>query len=114
MLQRPKSKISLQKARQDEFAKLELEEVKLRRLEVQSRRRKELFQVVDDYIGFAVSKTFGLTALIIGSLETFAPDFLPIVLNNPQTLMGIGLALLIGKKALNPIAKFVDSFREGD
>ncbi|MEM8638981.1 MAG: DUF2934 domain-containing protein, partial [Cyanobacteria bacterium P01_G01_bin.54] len=52
--------------------------------------REELQKAIDSWMGFVVTKSSGLTALLIGGLELLAPNLLPILLTtiNPLTLVG--------------------------
>lgn len=74
-------------------------------------RRKDKLQAINDYIGFATAKSFGLIALIVGVFETVDPSILPINMDHPERAIAIGLALLTGNRIISLIAKVVNSIK---
>lgn len=59
----------------------------------------------NDYIGFAVSKLAGTSALVVGALESLDPNFLSVILPRPGLFVGAGMALLTGKNIVSLIAR---------
>ena len=73
--------------------------------------RKERLQAIEDYIGFATSKVTGFGLLGVGAIETLDPSLLPLVIQQPTVVFGIGLGLLVGKKAVDIAAKVLEATR---
>ena len=80
-------------------------------IKVRSIERAGTLAAWNDYIGFAVSKLAGITALVVGGLETLDPSFLSVVLPRPGLMVGVGLALLTGKNIVSLIARLERSHR---
>lgn len=99
-------KSSLSKARKGGIVltKSDVESVKYQE-QIRSLERHGRLVAWNDYIGFVVSKLLGLSGLVIGGLEILDPNLLPINLENPKIVAGIGLALLTGKSIVSLIAK---------
>jgi len=83
-------------------------EVKLEDIEVAIKinqlKRQEKMQAIDEWIGFCATKVVGTGALLIGGLEFIVPNFLVVTIAAPLTpisLVGFGLSLLAGKKAIS-------------
>jgi hypothetical protein len=75
------------------------------RAQVRSIERKAQLAALNDYIGFAVSRLAGITALAVGGLESIDPNFLQIVVPRPGLFVGVGLAMLTGKSVVSLIAR---------
>jgi hypothetical protein len=73
--------------------------------------RKENLAALSDYIGFATTKLFGFAALITGAIEIVNPNFHPITLLPPESVLAFGLALLTGPKVINIFAKIVNALK---
>lgn len=73
---------------------------------VRSIERASKLAAWNDYIGFAVSKVVGVGALVTGTLEYIAPNFLNVVVPRPGLVVGAGLALLTGRNIVSLIARF--------
>lgn len=58
--------------------------------------------------GWGTSKMLGLFGLGGGGLEWLDPSLLPLSLSDPQAVFGVGLALMVGKKALDLIPRAPD------
>lgn len=89
-----------------------IEQAKLKRIE-----RGEKIKAVDDWIGFITLKTVGIGGLIVGGLEIIAPAFLTVTLTpplTPFTLVGVGLALITGKKSIALIKIVLNSLSTDD
>jgi hypothetical protein len=67
--------------------------------------RKERIRALEDWTGFVASKALGLTLAAVGGSELLDPNLLPVVLPNPAAVAGAGIALLVGKKAIDLAAK---------
>jgi hypothetical protein len=74
-------------------------------------KRKENLAALNDYIGFTVTKLSGFTSLIIGGLEIANPNFHPISLIPPESVVALGLALLTGTKVINILAKIANALK---
>jgi len=83
------------------------EKIKGEELVRQSRIKK-----YEEWIGFGASKITGLSFLATGTLETYLPEFLPIVIENSPEVAGVGLALLMGKNAIDFIGNLFDGLRK--
>ena len=70
-------------------------------------KRNARLNAIDDYIGFAVVKLTGLGTTVCGILELFNPELLMIEME-PGILLGVGVSVLAGRKAVN----FVSAFKE--
>jgi len=69
-------------------------------------KRKERLQSILDYIGFIARLLFGLTSLIVGSFEYFAPTILPMSPSKPEIYIALGLAFLsVGERVIAKIEK---------
>lgn len=66
-------------------------------------KRNARLNAIDDYIGFAVVKLSGLGSTLCGVLELLNPDLL-LIETEPGTLLGVGVSLLAGRKAVNFVA----------
>jgi hypothetical protein len=73
--------------------------------------RKERLTALGDYIGFAAAKLTGIMAVVIGGLASLDPAMLPIPAHNPERLLGIGTALLVGPKTVNLLAKVLNALK---
>ena len=78
----------------------------------QSIKRKEKLAALNDYVGFAATKLSGFAALITGIVEMSNPDFNPITLIPPESVVAFGLAMLTGTKVINLIAKVANSLKQ--
>ncbi len=78
---------------------------------IRSIERRGTLAAWNDFIGFGVSKIFGLSGLIIGGIGYVVPSFSPIVVNKPAWVAGAGLALLTGKNVLALISKLERSMK---
>lgn len=85
--------------RQAEIRQVETE-ITIRKL-----KRRAALEKVDDYITFAASKVAGLSLSLIGAVGIVLPDSTPLVIHDPAALLGIGVAMLVGKKAAQFIVK---------
>ena len=97
---------------EQEQALLRTEETKLEIAQIRSRRRKLQLQAIDDYLGFTCSKAVGFGAAALGGLETLLPNFLNLTIDHPEALLGVGLAVLVGKKAVDLASKVLDALRD--
>ena len=88
------------------------EKNRLKDLEVRRNIRKEKLRQIDDYIGFITAKSLGLGCTIAGGLEVLDPQFLTITLSQPGQIFAIGVALLVGKKFLEPFAQYAKFIKE--
>ena len=82
------------------------EKIKIKNIE-----REAIIKAIDDWIGFVTLKSIGVGSLILGGIEIISPSFFPIVLIppfTPFTLVGIGLALLTGKKSIAIVKIILD------
>jgi hypothetical protein len=79
---------------------------------ISSIKRKEKLAALNDYIGFAVTKFSGFVALIVGALEIVNPNFHPITLIPPESVIAFGLALLTGPKVINLLSKVANALKE--
>jgi hypothetical protein len=78
----------------------------------QSIKRKEKLAALNDYVGFVVTKLSGFAALITGILEMSNPDFNPITLMPPESVVAFGLAMLTGTRVINLLAKVANSLKQ--
>lgn len=67
--------------------------------------RKEKLSAWNDYIGFAVTKLVGFGCLGVGLVEMLRPELLSLSLTYPGPVAGAGIALLVGPKTVNMLAK---------
>jgi hypothetical protein len=74
-------------------------------VKVRSIERAASLAAWNDYIGFAVSRLAGVTALVVGGLESLDPNLLTVVLPRPGLMVGVGLALLTGKNIVSLMAR---------
>lgn len=84
-------------------SKEELDAVK-RDLEIKELQRKAKIASWTEYLSFAVSKTSGLGAAVLGGLDILNPSLIPHI-PHPEAFLGSGLALLAGKSVLNLLSK---------
>ena len=73
--------------------------------QIRAIERKGNIKAANDWIGFGVSKATGLGSVVVGGLEWVDPNILPIALERPEIVVGVGLALLAGKGIIDLIAK---------
>ena len=81
-------------------------------IEARRLRRQERLDIIEDYLGFITSKTSGAALLTSGVLELLSPDVIQAVLPEPGGLVGIGFALLAGRKAADFLSKVAEVFKK--
>jgi hypothetical protein len=75
-------------------------------------KRKERMQAILDYIGLIVRIVFGLTSLIVGTLEFFDPTLLPINYSKPEIYIAIGLSFLsVSERVISKIEKVAKALK---
>jgi hypothetical protein len=81
--------------------------------QIKALKREERLKAWNDYIGFIFTKLSGLVCLSGGVLEIMEPSLIPTTLHNlnPSMLIGAGLALLVGSKAVNVLSKVLDALK---
>jgi hypothetical protein len=79
--------------------------------EIKAIERKAKLEAYGDYIGFTVTKLFGIIALITGVIKLVVPSLLTIDLPHPESALGVGFALLAGNKVVRLIAKALNSIK---
>jgi hypothetical protein len=79
--------------------------------QIRAVERKERLEAWNDYLGFAVAKLSGFACLAVGVLEVIRPDLLAITLPYPGAVAGAGLALLVGPKTVNILAKILSALK---
>jgi hypothetical protein len=70
--------------------------------------RQAKMSAVAEWTGFAVSKLAGVGALTTGVLELASSNFHPITFLAPESVLTVGLALLVGKQVITVIATLFD------
>lgn len=83
-----------------EISRKDVEAAK-RKVEIETIKRRAKITAWNDYIEFVTAKLIGLGGVVVGGLEYLSPNTLPIELNRPVLVMGVGLALLVGKGILS-------------
>jgi hypothetical protein len=74
-------------------------------------RRKENLAALSDYVGFVVTKLTGFAALLAGAIEMVNPNFHPVTLLKPESVVAFGLALLTGPKIISILAKVANALK---
>ncbi len=82
--------------------------------ELKGKVRAQALRKWEDYLGFAASKITGVGALISGGLEFVDPNILPIIMAEPTTAIGVGLGLLVGRKAVDVASRALDAIKAGN
>lgn len=75
------------------------------KITIQKIKRRGQLEIFEDYFTFVSSKVAGLGLSAVGILETLSPDIITAVIPEPAGVLGIGAAILVGKKAAQLIAK---------
>jgi len=89
----------------------EIQNVK-RIAQIRAIERKERLAAWNDYIGFTITKLVGFICLIVGTLVLVCPDLIRITLpTKPGAVAGAGLALLMGPKTVNVLAKILNAVK---
>jgi hypothetical protein len=68
-------------------------------IEISKLRRRAELDRINDYITFAALKLAGLSLSFIGAIGIFLPNSTSLVIHDPAGLLGVGIAILAGKKA---------------
>ena len=79
-------------------------------LEAKRLRRQAFLEAAEEYTSFATTKTAGVGLVTAGSLELLSPEVIHAVLPDPAGMLGVGFALLAGRKAAKLLAKVINSF----
>lgn len=79
-------------------------------LETRKLRRQAFLEAAEEYSSFAVTKAAGLGLATAGTLELLSPEVIQAVLPEPTGLLGVGFALLAGRKAAKLLVKIFSSF----
>ena len=85
----------------------ELAEVKEESAKGKLEKVKEQIEIWDRYIGFVTLKIASCVAIVIGGLEFLYPNVLSAVIENPERLIGAGLALLGGGRVIEALIPFL-------
>lgn len=88
-------------------------EAKRRELEIHEKIWALRKSILDEKIAFWSSKGVGILLSLSGGAEVLDPNLLPIDFSNPSTVLGGGLALLIGKRVVDELGKVFDALRKG-
>jgi hypothetical protein len=88
----------------------ELQKAKEREQILRIERRGRI-EAWNEYVGFAVSKVAGATALVVGSIQYAQPTLLALHVTSPGPLAGVGLALLIGPRMVNVLGKIFNALK---
>jgi hypothetical protein len=82
-----------------------------RAAQIRAIERKDRLAAWNDYLGFTVTKIAGFSCLVVGTLELIQPSLLAIGLTKPGAVAGAGLALLVGPKTVNVLAKVLNAIK---
>lgn len=89
----------------------ELETTK-KQLEIRRLHRYEKLEIIEDYLGFATAKMAGASLMLAGVVEVLSPEIIQAVLPEPAGLVGVGFALLAGRKAVRLLEKVVEVLKK--
>jgi len=87
---------------QEESPKARLQRTKFE-LEADELKRKSALNARDESVGWWTTKLAGLGFTTVGALEWLSPEVISVVVADPLTFGGAGLALLAGRKAAKQI-----------